>query len=581
MDQTKKIMLKYSKHLLVVLVLLIPSQLFAASLFFEPSGGKYTVGQNFSVNVVVGSSDQPMNAAQGVITFPGDKLQVTSISKGGSIFSLWVQEPSFSNAIGSINFEGVVLNPGYIGARGKILTINFRAKEAGSASVKITNGQVLANDGRGSDILKTLGSATYTISSGVAAPPEDITPELETALEAPVIVSDTHPKEDQWYSDKNVNVSWEIPGQKGIDAIRLLADLNPVSTPSVVYVPPIQSKELVSLDDGVWYFHAGFRDTQGWGRSAHFKIQIDTTPPSFDIRQIHNDDKTDPQPRFAFETVDETSGISHYEIIIDDHDQIRWEDDGSHVYMTQVLGPGKHTMKVRAVDRAGNATEDTVVFVVDPLLTPEITDWSEEANIGDQLFVKGISKYPDGRIIMYVKDPDGEVSTYAIQLNGKGNFMVESDDITKRGTYKLWIEATDERGARSMPSKELPSDVDGLSLILMGVLFLIALIIIALLIYRWILFVMKVQEKEERLRKEVLDVEKALQRVFDILEQDIEEKIVGIKKPGTKKKLGRVKEKLLKDISKNLNEAEAFVKKEIVDVKKEIDDIPVTEKKKK
>ena len=66
-----------------------------------------------------------MNAASGVISFPADKLEVVSLSKTGSVFTLWVQEPSFSNSAGTINFEGIVLNPGFIGAAGKTPTIKF------------------------------------------------------------------------------------------------------------------------------------------------------------------------------------------------------------------------------------------------------------------------------------------------------------------------------------------------------------------------------------------------------------------------------------------------------------------------
>ena len=82
------------------------------------------------MNVLVSSADQSMNAASGVISFPQDKLEVASISKTGSIFTLWVQEPTFSNSAGAVTFEGIVLNPGFMGANGKAITINFKVKAA-------------------------------------------------------------------------------------------------------------------------------------------------------------------------------------------------------------------------------------------------------------------------------------------------------------------------------------------------------------------------------------------------------------------------------------------------------------------
>ena len=93
----------------------IPYVAHAATLHFSPSSGTHT-RTTFSVNVLVSSADQAMNAASGIISFPKDKLEVVSLSKIGSIFGLWVQEPYFSNTSGIISFEGIVLNPGFIGS---------------------------------------------------------------------------------------------------------------------------------------------------------------------------------------------------------------------------------------------------------------------------------------------------------------------------------------------------------------------------------------------------------------------------------------------------------------------------------
>lgn len=133
----------------------------AANLYFSPSSGEYDVGKTFSVNVYVSSADQSMNAASGVISFPQDKLEVTSLSKTGSILTLWVQEPSFSNSAGTVNFEGIVFNPGFTGVGGKVLTINFKVKAAGAVPLNFSSGSVLANDGKGTNILANLGSAQF------------------------------------------------------------------------------------------------------------------------------------------------------------------------------------------------------------------------------------------------------------------------------------------------------------------------------------------------------------------------------------------------------------------------------------
>ena len=162
-------MAKIYKIILLSLFLgLFPFGAEAAILNFSPPSGAYTIGNTFSVSVFVSSVDQAMNAASGAVSFLADKLEVISLSKTGSIFTLWVQEPSFSNTAGTINFEGIVLNPGFTGSAGKAITINFKAKAAGDAAVNFSSGSVLANDGKGANILASLGGAQFNLSNAPA-----------------------------------------------------------------------------------------------------------------------------------------------------------------------------------------------------------------------------------------------------------------------------------------------------------------------------------------------------------------------------------------------------------------------------
>src|SRR3989344_6834270 len=162
-------MAKIGKIALIFLFFsVLPAVASAATLYFSPSSGSYAAGSVVTANIYVSSVDQAMNAASGVISFPSDKLEVTSLSKTGSIFSLWVQEPSFSSSAGTVNFEGIALNPGFIGTSGKLITVNFRVKAAGVAALNFSSGSILANDGKGTNILEALGNASFQI--GVIRP---------------------------------------------------------------------------------------------------------------------------------------------------------------------------------------------------------------------------------------------------------------------------------------------------------------------------------------------------------------------------------------------------------------------------
>jgi len=104
-------------------------------------------------------------------------LEVLSIAKTSSIFSLWVEEPSFSNYTGKITFNGGAPTPGFTGANGNILSITFKAKEQGTAYVAFANGTVRKNDGLGTDITSGLIGATFNIKKAVSKPTPVSTPE--------------------------------------------------------------------------------------------------------------------------------------------------------------------------------------------------------------------------------------------------------------------------------------------------------------------------------------------------------------------------------------------------------------------
>lgn len=188
----------------VILGLMLPGSLFAATLQTAPSSGSYSVGQTFTVSLTVDAGQSAINAISGTVLYPSDTLQVTSLSKSSSIINFWVTEPSFSTASGKIHFEGIVLNPGYSGHAGTILKVSFKAKSQGTAKLSFQSSSVLANDGEGTNVLTSTGSASFTIGPAVpstnepttptppsepvvAPPPSSITLSPKEELEVPII----------------------------------------------------------------------------------------------------------------------------------------------------------------------------------------------------------------------------------------------------------------------------------------------------------------------------------------------------------------------------------------------------------
>ena len=556
-----------------------PQFVHAANLYFSPSSGTQAVGTTFSVGVYVSSADQAINAASGVISFPQDKLEVASISKSGSIFTLWVQEPAFFNSAGTANFEGIVLNPGFTGASGKILNVTFRVKVAGAAPISFLSGSALANDGKGTNILTSLGTANFTLGAVSPGAPEAITPsEIAGAPSAPEIKSSTHPDPNKWYPESAAKFNWNVPS--GATGARLLVGKVPNAIPTVTYATPISSKEVTDLADGTWYFHVRLRNAEGWGGISHFRFQIDTQPPEpFTIKFADGKETDNPRPTALFKTTDSLSSLDYYKIKIGEGDlfSVAPEIIKSNPYLLPSQAPGKRNILVQAFDQAGNYTVAIEEFVIKPLQEPVFTAYPKELENGSVLTAKGESQYPNSQIIVGLQREDGEPKSFTVRSDQNGKFTFVSDERLSGGTYRLWAEVIDERGARSLPAEKLTIAVKRPTFLQLGsravsllavVVPLLALVILLLFIawYGW----HKFSVFRKKLKKEVREAGSALHQAFGLLKEDIREQVKMLEKTRTKRELTDEEEEVIKRLKKDLDDAEKFVRKEIEDIEKEV-----------
>lgn len=147
----------------------------AASLHLSPPSGWYGIGRSFDVVLYVDSEGRAVNAVEGVLSFDPELLQVQSVTSPDSIFNLNVQDAEYSNTDGTVHWTGVILNPGYTGTSGNMLTVTFRGVGKGTAEVSYAAAQVLANDGEGTDILTSTSGGSYTVGPGWVVPETIIT----------------------------------------------------------------------------------------------------------------------------------------------------------------------------------------------------------------------------------------------------------------------------------------------------------------------------------------------------------------------------------------------------------------------
>ena len=162
-------MKKFLAHLTLASALMFTAVACDAAVLSIPAKGTYSVGQTFSIPVEVSTAqDAPLNAVSGILSFPNN-LQAVAVDKSG-IINFWVHEPTISNNSGTISFEGVALNPGFVGEHGIILTVTFKALSAGVAPLSFPSASVLANDGSGTEILTSAPSTRLTVVPAAPRP---------------------------------------------------------------------------------------------------------------------------------------------------------------------------------------------------------------------------------------------------------------------------------------------------------------------------------------------------------------------------------------------------------------------------
>ena len=575
--------------LLILLSIFWPSSSIEAangSLYLSPSSGVYSVGNTFSLDIRINTDGVAINAAEGGIIFSSDKLEVVSISKSGSIFSLWTTEPIFSNSAGTIDFGGGLPNPGYTGASGKIVSVTFKAKIAGIASVSFSSGAVLANDGKGTNILASLGSGSYTLQTGAVAPSTPsptptptptptpiLTPTPTNVPPAPVITSVTELGPDNWTNHNSPEFKWDLPSD--VTDVSIMLTDKPNSNPGPYSDGLFDSKAYEDLEDGIHYLHLKLKNRSGWSQITHFKIQIDTQPPlPFEITVKEGAETDNPQPTLYFETTDQLSGLAYYEVITGEDDSVRLnlEEIRHNPYQMPPQAPGKHTAVVKAVDKAKNSTLAMATVNILPIESPTITDYPQHLLPGDILAFKG-NTFPESTVVVYVQQKGEEPDIQVIKSDKYGQWSYVYDQPVEKGIYKIWAQTIDEREAQSLPSEKMTISVRRPIFLRIGDLIVEHLTIaislltfLALLVLSFFYFWWRIKLFFKKLRKETKEAEQALHRAFDALREDAEGELKLLDKVKSKRDLTKEEEKIRKNLRKNLNMAEKFIEKEIKDI---------------
>jgi len=560
------------KLLFLLVVFGFASSTFAATLSLSPSTGVYTAGQTFTAQVMVNTSGQKINAAEGTLSFKPGELSVVRVSKG-SIFNLWTADPSYSNSAGTVSFSGGSPS-GYLGNSGTVLSITFKTKGAGNPRVSFSDGSVLAADGRGTNVLTSMNGGSFTIVSAAVVPEPETIEYIAPANtpSAPKITSATHADSEGWYTASTAELQWVLPSD--VIAMRTLLDENSGSIPTKVYDIPQNSITLSELDQGIQYFHLQFKNADGWGRVSHYRLAVDSeNPESFTISLAEDADLSNPEQVLVLEAVDTASEVQRFGVQIDGGDPYEFIDaEALGLLKLPSLEPGHHSVIIEAFDQAGNSRIQTFSFAILAFDKPQFTEFPSEVSQDVIPVIKGITR-PNAEVVVSVTKLGSDTQEITLMSSESGEFIYIPNARFSLGVYELSAVAYDQHGAQSEISEVVRIAVQQPGYVRLGSFMvsilsvfvpLIALLALLLLSF-WYLFT-KLRKlrigvgRESREALQILDAEfKSLQKAFTV-------KAETLALSRKTKKLTKAEALLIEQMQEALTASQKKVAKEITDV---------------
>ncbi|USN92151.1 MAG: hypothetical protein H6782_04735 [Candidatus Nomurabacteria bacterium] len=561
--------------MLLVVLYLVPffSVAEAASLSLSPTTGVYTANSTFTTKVIVNTEGKSVNAAEGTLAFNPNELSVVSVNRSGSIFNLWVTEPTFSNSAGTISFSGG-LPSGFSLQTGTIMNVTFRTKGAGTARVNFKNGSVLANDGRGTNILTTMNGGSFTIQAASTAPEPEVIEYVAPANtpQAPSVTSVTHPDTSAWYKNNVAELKWSTP--RDVTGVRTLLNEVPTSVPTKVYDNVINNIKLTDLPEGESYFHVQFRNQDGWGKVTHYRLAVDTkSPTAIKISHLEEVDLSSPEQVLKVDVEDETTKVNRFMVKLDSDEAYEYIDkSGSSTILLFGLEPGYHSVIIEAFDQAGNSIIGTHSFTIEAFDRPIFTEYPSEINEEVIPVIKGKTR-PESTVQIYINKIGAEPNEHVLMSNEVGEFIFIPEGTFSNGVYELSAIATDKFGAQSDVSESIRIAVQQPGYLRIGSFIVSVLsVIVPLIVLTFVLILgawymlLYVRRFRKKVRIESVEALEILHREFSVLQKILQDQELILQDSRKTKKLTRAEINMVDVLDKALRSSQEKVEKEMRDV---------------
>lgn len=442
----------------------------AATLLMSPSSSHVKVNNLFTVKILVNTQGKAVNNIESSLNFPNDLVEVVSVDSKSSLFTLWVEQPHFSNSSGVVSFNGGITNPGFTGSGGTLLSVVLKAKKEGVASLFFSGAAIRENDGLGTDILSGQNSADIVIGdpqkqeppeTKTEPPKEEVKKEETTKKEEKKVSeeetflglsvsSPSHPSSDMWYQLKNAIFVWN--NTKSINTLQVGLSRQPGSIPTKNIAVDSEKREVNDIDDGISYFNIRYKNDTGWSEVSSYKLQIDSEPP-YDLSLVAKSEENG-GIKLLYNAQDDSSGIQSFELKVDKGEAFALPLSKENGFVLP-LTLGKHDLELLVKDKAGNQSSYTTTVTVAATQAPTITFYSPQVKFKEDIYIRGQSSYAKANVSLTVRSPHGVVQNYDVNTDETGKFAFSSEPASLAGEYEIWASVLNSDGTKGPVSERV------------------------------------------------------------------------------------------------------------------------------
>lgn len=322
--------------------------IYNSNLELKPEFNLIDKSYEHSVSIKIFPGGEAINAVKVVLDYDPKKIMVEEIITTRSFCrqDMFI-EKNIDNELGKVSIACGLPNPGFNELYGVVADLDIIPLETGSFDINFGEGtQVLANDGLGTNVLRSAIGGAYQII--------DYSDSTKNPTNLVSVVSSSHPNSNRWYNNREIKMFWDC---KNKEAMHVYAfNKSSYFIPSKDSITKERSMNFTVSSDGIYYFHvASFVDGE-IGTINHFKIQIDLTPPVFlNVNASDTVISAGDLVRFEFNSSDSFSGLQS------DHFYVKINNQTFLPVTSPLYAPfpkiGNQDVIIRVFDKAGNYTD--------------------------------------------------------------------------------------------------------------------------------------------------------------------------------------------------------------------------------